>query len=125
MRFRVYVDTQADYDAWVANELSDATEPADGALAAGQQLFLSNACIGCHTIKGTTAAGTVGPSLTHVGGRSTIAAGILDNTTPDDMVRWIMNPDEEKPGVVLMPAFEESLSGDEIRSIVAYLQSLK
>ena len=125
MRFRVYVETPADFDAWVANELSDAAEPVDEALVAGQQLFLSNACIGCHTIKGTTAAGTIGPNLTHVGSRATIAAGILDNTTPDDMVRWIMNADREKPGVVLMPAFEETLSGDEIRSIVAYLQSLK
>ena len=125
MRFRVYVDTPADFDAWVANELGDAAEPVDDALVVGQQLFLTNACIGCHTIKGTIAAGTIGPNLTHVGGRATIAAGILDNTTPDDMVRWIMNPDEEKPGVVLMPASEESLSSDEIRSIVAYLQSLK
>jgi len=125
MRFRVYVDTPADYDAWIANEPSDAPEPIHGALVSGQQLFLTNACIGCHTIKGTTAAGTIGPNLTHVGGRATIAAGILDNTTPDDMVRWIMNPDEEKPGVVLMPAFEETLSIDEIQSIVAYLQSLK
>ena len=127
MRFRVYVDEQAAFDAWVANELSDAREPVDDALVAGQQLFMSNTCIGCHTIKGTIAAGTVGPNLSHVGGRATIAAGILDNTTPDDMVRWIMNPDEEKPGVgaVQMPAFEETLSHEDIRSIVAYLQSLK
>jgi cytochrome c oxidase subunit 2 len=124
MRFRVIVDTAADFEAWVANEQAGRTEPATDALAAGEQLFLSNACVGCHTIQGTAAAGQIGPDLTHVGARTTIAAGILDNTQ-ENLIRWISNPDREKPGVVLMPAFEKQLSGDQIASIAAYLGSLR
>ena len=124
MRFRVIVDTAADFQAWVANEQADRTEPATDALAAGEQLFLTNACIGCHTIQGTAAAGDLGPNLTHVGARTTIAAGIMENTQ-ENLIRWISNPDGEKPGVVLMPASEEQLSRDQIASIAAYLGSLQ
>ena len=130
MRFRVFVDTQQDFDAWVANERADRVEPATQALAAGEQLFLGNACIGCHTIKGTAAAGLIGPNLTHLGGRSTIAAGIMDNTQ-DNLVRWISDPDREKPGIDpkndsrFMPAFEEILTQEQIASIAQYLRSLQ
>jgi cytochrome c oxidase subunit 2 len=124
MRFRVIVDTAADFEAWVAKEQAGRTEPATDALAAGEQLFLSNACVGCHTIEGTTAAGQIGPDLTHVGARTTIAAGIMENTQ-ENLIRWISNPEREKPGVVLMPAFETQLTQDQIASIAAYLGSLQ
>ena len=137
MRFRVYVDTEADFEAWVARQLSDAVEPATDEAAAGQQLFLSASdpetglsCITCHTIAGTIAPGTIGPNLTHIGGRSTIAAGIMPNTQ-EDLIRWISNPDREKPGVspdqgaLFMPAWEDVLTQDEISSIAIYLLSLE
>ena len=124
MRFRVIVDTAADFEAWVANEQAGRREPATDALADGEQLFLSNACVGCHTIKGTAAAGQIGPNLTHIGARTTIAAGMVENTQ-ENLIRWISNPEREKPGVVLMPAFEKQLSGDQIASIAAYLGSLR
>ena len=124
MRFRVIVDTAAGFEAWVANEQAGRTEPATTALADGEQLFLSTDCIGCHTIEGTAAAGQIGPNLTHVGARTTIAAGIMENTQ-ENLIRWISNPEREKPGVVLMPAYEAQLSGDQIASIAAYLGSLK
>lgn len=125
MRFRVFVDTPADFEAWAAKERADRTPPATEALAAGERIFLSNACVGCHTIKGTDVArGLIGPNLTHVGSRTTIGAGILANTQ-ENLVRWISNPDREKPGVVLMPAFEEILAPAEIESVAAYLLSLR
>ena len=124
MRFRVIVDTAADFEAWVANEQAGRTEPATDALAAGEQLFLSNACVACHTIDGTAAASQIGPNLTHVGARTTIASGIMENTQ-ENLIRWISNPEREKPGVVLMPAFETQLSSDQIASIAAYLGSLQ
>ena len=49
-------------------------------IAAGRQVFLSKPCAACHTVRGTPAAGTTGPDLTHVGSRQYIAAGLL----PDD-----------------------------------------
>ena len=130
MRFRVFVDTAADFDAWVANERSDGAEPTTDAAAAGKQIFLSSQCIGCHTIAGTTAVGVVGPNLSHFGSRTTIAAGIMKNEQ-EALIRWISNPDREKPGVVIMPAFAElppdkgGLTANEIASIASYLRSLE
>ena len=125
MRFRVYVDTPEDFAAWLELQRSEAAEPDGEQVRVGQELFLTNACIGCHTIRGTAAAGVIGPDLTHVGGRATIASGILDNTEPGDLERWIANPNREKPGVVLMPAVEEQLTAEEIAAIATYLRSLK
>ena len=90
-------------------------------LDAGNQAFLGSGCIACHRIEGTVAAGVLGPDLTHVGSRRTIAAGILENT-PENLERWIRNPAAVKPGV-LMPTM--SLDEDTIRTLVAYLESLK
>ena len=90
-------------------------------LDAGNQAFLQSGCIACHKIAGTAAAGVLGPDLTHIGSRRTIAAGILENT-PENMARWLRNPAEVKPGV-LMPNM--NLDEDTIRTLVAYLESLK
>ena len=124
MRFRVYVDTQADFDAWVAAQKDDRVEPTTEAIAAGEQLFLTSECIGCHTIQGTTAAGVIGPNLSHVGSRGTIAAGIMPNDR-ENLIRWISNPHREKPGVVLMPAFETRMTPEQIASLADYLLSLQ
>ena len=90
-------------------------------LDAGNQAFLGSGCIACHRIDGTVAAGVLGPDLTHVGSRRTIAAGILENT-PEEMARWIRDPSAVKPGA-LMPTL--NLDEDTIRTLVAYLESLK
>jgi cytochrome c oxidase subunit II len=87
----------------------------------GQQAFLRSGCIACHRIAGTPAAGVLGPDLTHVGGRRTIAAGILENT-PENMAAWLRDPPKIKPGS-LMP--DMNLDEDTIRTLVAYLESLK
>ena len=90
-------------------------------LDAGNQAFLGSGCIACHRIEGTVAAGVLGPDLTHVGSRRTIAAGILENT-PENMARWLQDPSAVKPGS-LMPKMP--LDEDTIRTLVAYLESLK
>jgi cytochrome c oxidase subunit 2 len=82
---------------------------------------MSKACVGCHTINGTPAQGKVGPNLTHVGSRTTIAAGLLENT-PENLARWLDNPPAIKPGS-LMPRL--GLTPQEIQALVAYLSSLK
>ncbi|MSP12789.1 MAG: cytochrome c oxidase subunit II [Chloroflexi bacterium] len=121
MRTKVIAESQVNFDAWIQSQKTPSTTPTNPALVKGRDLFLGNACIGCHMIRGTTAAGAVGPDLTHVASRSTIAAGLLENTSAN-MARWIDNPPAIKPGV-LMPKL--NLSQDDITSIVAYLQSLK
>jgi cytochrome c oxidase subunit II len=82
---------------------------------------LQKGCIACHAITGTAAQGVVGPNLTRFGSRLTMAAGIMPNT-PDNLTRWLKNPQAVKPGS-LMPNLQ--LNDAEIAALAAYLHSLK
>ncbi len=124
MRFRVFVDTPDDYRAWIAAQKADRTAPSTDALIGGEELFLAGACIGCHTVNGTAAAGRIGPDLSHFGGRETLAAGMMENSR-ENLIAWISNPESEKPGVVLMPAFENQMTPEQIESVADYLLSLQ
>ncbi len=102
-------------------------------IAEGRHLFQQKTCIACHTIRGHEGVGVTGPELTHVGSRTTIAAGSLENT-PRRMRDWITNPNRFKPGNKMYnggytdPATGQrliNLTDGEITAIVAYLQSLK
>jgi cytochrome c oxidase subunit 2 len=53
--------------------------------------------------------------------RATIASGVVENT-PDNLRRWIRNPDDIKPGA-RMPAM--NLSAKELDAVTAYLASLR
>lgn len=94
--------------------------------AQGYQLFAQKGCVGCHAINGYPGAvSRVGPNLTHVGSRKTIVAGWLENT-PDNMRRWLRNPDEVKPGNVMASVVKLGyLKDNEIEALTAYLESLK
>lgn len=97
----------------------------------GRQLFTSRVCIACHTVKGTTAAGQLGPDLTRFGARRYVGAGARPNTL-ENVIAWIDNPQSVKPGA-LMPGAKTpgggmaptNLSDEEVRAIAAYLLSLK
>ncbi len=121
MRLRVRVVSDAEFQRWVEAQRVPAAQPADPLAQRGYQIFLSKACVGCHTIEGTPAKGNVGPNLTHVGSRTTIAAGLLENT-PENLALWLDNPPAVKPGS-LMPRL--GLTSEEIQALVAYLSSLK
>ena len=73
MRFRVFVDTQSDFDSWSKNATAKAVTPVSPLAKQGQEIFNRSACIGCHTVNGTAAAGKTAPDLSHVGARTTIA----------------------------------------------------
>lgn len=120
MRFRVVAQTEEDFQAWVKSQQAAPAAPT-GEAARGAEVFARSACVGCHTIEGTPGKGTVGPNLTHFGSRTTIAAGTLENT-PENLARWLRDPQAVKPGN-LMPNLH--LSEDEIAALVAYLESLK
>jgi cytochrome c oxidase subunit 2 len=119
MLIRVVADAPADFDAWMARE----AEPAgpEAASAPGRRVFDNQTCAGCHTIRGTEAAGKAGPDLTHFGRRDTLGAGVRPRT-PDNVSRWITDPQSIKPGVAMPPT---TLAPDELAALVAYLEALR
>lgn len=121
MAFTVVVMERADYDSWRAAQA--AGHPAvPQALQAGRDLFFRHGCAACHAINGTAAIGRVGPDLTRIASRGTLAAGTLSNT-PDNLARFIRDPGAVKPGVK-MPAYT-MLPAAEIDAIAAYLGDLR
>jgi cytochrome c oxidase subunit II len=123
MLLRVYVQTPADFDAWVSQQKQSARQNFGGNAAAveGEKAFMSNACINCHTIAGTPATGLFGPDLTHLASRDTIASGAVKNT-PTNLRQWIDDPNSMKPGC-LMPAMH--LKDHDLDTITAYLEQLR
>jgi cytochrome c oxidase subunit 2 len=79
-------------------------------------------CAACHTVRGTPAGGTLGPDLTHVGSRASLAAGILPNNR-GNLAGWVSSSQQIKPGN-LMPSMD-ILPGDDLRAVAAYLESLR
>jgi cytochrome c oxidase subunit 2 len=117
MRIRVIVQSQSEFDSWLAAErLPAAVQGGDG-----ERVFLSNICVNCHRVAGSPASGTAGPDLTHVGSRATIAAGVLPNDA-EHMRAWLLDPQRYKPGS-LMPRVP--LSDAELDAVAAYLGALK
>ena len=103
MRFRVVAVSREDFDAWVEHQLSDAVRPSDPLSQQGHDLFMSveAECWACHTVRGSSLAyGDVGPDLTHYASRMHMASGIMDNTH-ENLVRWLTDPDDVKPGNVM------------------------
>jgi cytochrome c oxidase subunit 2 len=122
MALYVVADDPARFAAWLRGQDAPAAPaPAAGEAARGRHLFLSTTCSGCHAIRGTNARADVGPDLTHVAGRMSLAALTIPNS-PGDLLRWISDPQHIKPGAK-MPALE--LSANDFRAIATYLRSLR
>jgi cytochrome c oxidase subunit II len=123
MLLRVYVQSPADFAAWVAQQKQPARGDFAGnaAAAEGEKVFMRNACINCHTINGTPATGLFGPDLTHVASRDTLASGAIQNTAAN-LRQWIDDPNTMKPGC-LMPAMH--LNDHDLDAITAYLEQLR
>jgi cytochrome c oxidase subunit 2 len=99
-----------------------AAAPADPAYAAGEKLFMTKGCVGCHSLQAVNAPkGMIGPNLANVGARSYIGAGSFQNTD-ENLSHWIQNPQAMKKGV-LMPNL--GVTPDEAKSLVAFLRAHK
>jgi cytochrome c oxidase subunit 2 len=108
----------------------------DPLVARGREVFFrETTCVLCHAIEGTAAPGIIGPNLTRIGSRSTIAAGMLENTQ-ENLARWIKDPKSIKPGVQMpgadYPASYEGLTypatglnDEQIQALAAYLSSMR
>jgi cytochrome c oxidase subunit 2 len=121
MTVLVFVQSESRFRAWLANQAKPARTPASAEARNGEQLFASENCSGCHQIRGTPAEGQVGPDLTHVASRSTLAAATIPNT-PASLAAWIRDPQHWKPGNK-MPKLD--LSDDQVKALTAYLEGLK
>jgi cytochrome c oxidase subunit 2 len=123
MHLKLFVDSPVGFDAWLANQQAPRTEPTDaqyaGELWRGQQVFVTHACRGCHTVRGLT-QGPGGPDLTHFASRTTLAGGMYARTD-SALVHWILNANTLKQGST-MPGFPVPES--EMKPLVAWLQSL-
>jgi cytochrome c oxidase subunit 2 len=123
MLLRVYVQSPADFDAWISQQKKPAQQDFAGnpAAAEGQTVFMHNACINCHAIAGTAATGRFGPDLTHLASRDTIASGAIQNSA-ENLRTWIDNPNSMKPGSLMPPMH---LNDHDLDVITAYLMQLR
>jgi cytochrome c oxidase subunit 2 len=121
MAFYVVALEPAEFEAWLAKQREPAA-PTTQVQKQGESVFLSTGCNACHTIRGTSAAGTIGPDLTHVGGRLSIAAATLPSDAAS-FVRWIRDNQHIKPNN-RMPEFR-ILSDADMAALGAYLEHLE
>ena len=117
----VIAEPPTKFAQWLETQSHHASPPVDPDAAAGQAVFQKSACSTCHAIRGTDALGQVGPDLTHVASRLTLASGALENTR-GNLAGWIGNSQAIKPGND-MPVM--TLSPADLQALVSYLETLK
>jgi cytochrome c oxidase subunit 2 len=116
MSLYVFADPPARFRAWLAQQARPARAAITPAQRRGRRVFLTHQCESCHTLRGTPARGTVGPDLTHVASRTTLAALTIPNTRAE-LDAWLTDPQHVKPGnrmpaLALAPADRQALVGD-------------
>jgi cytochrome c oxidase subunit 2 len=121
MLLRVVAHPRAEFDAWVAAQRAPAASIATTAARAGREVFESQACISCHTVRGTRANGVFGPDLTHLMSRETLGAGVARNDA-DRLRAWVEDPAALKRGAHMPPM---KLPPEEMDGLVAYLVTLE
>lgn len=121
MALLVQVQDPRVFEAWRQQQRQATVEPVGFQQVQGKQVFQGKACVMCHRIGGTDAGASVGPDLTHLASRRTLAAGTLTNDR-GSLQAWIADPQGVKPGTA-MPRV--TLSSDELNALTAYLESLK
>jgi cytochrome c oxidase subunit II len=120
MALRLFADPPDVFQAWWDDQLEPVDAPERAEARAGAELFRLH-CSACHAVRGMPAGGQMGPDLSHLMQRTTIASGMLPNTT-GHLSGWIANPDRLKPGTK-MPRLD--LSGPELDAIRAFLLTLE
>jgi cytochrome c oxidase subunit 2 len=121
MALWVIAEPEDKFDAWMRAQLQPAVAPANPDRQRGQQVFLNNACVFCHQIRGTLAAGQNAPDLTHFASRRGIAANTVPNTK-GNLAGWIVDPQSMKPGNHMATI---AVNSTDLQPLVDYLESLK
>ena len=115
MAMAIYADPPAKFKAWLANM----SKPV--ANRSGMAVFTRDQCASCHTLRGTAANGKIGPDLTHLATRNTLAALTIPNNA-SYLAQWIRNPQKFKPGNK-MPGL--ALSPSDVQQLTSFLRSLR
>jgi cytochrome c oxidase subunit II len=121
MALDVVAEADRDFEGWLDAMRQPGRDPPDPTLRKGRDVFMQARCAGCHTVRGTDAAGQIAPDLTHIATRSTLGAGTLPNT-PENLADWIQDPQRLKPGSQMPP---NPLAADDLGALVAYLETLR
>jgi cytochrome c oxidase subunit 2 len=126
MGFMVVAQSQTDYDNWVKAQSQGAAQPSNPITQQGQKVFMTTGCVFCHTIRGLDdkeidrSGIDLGPDLTHLDSRLTIAGASLEKNR-GNLAGWIIDAQHVKPGS-LMP--EMSVKSEDLQALLAYLESL-
>ncbi len=120
MDFKVVALEPADFEAWKEKMKKPAPAPTSDVAKQGEQVF-QQSCLACHGTDSQTKS--IGPNLTNFGERNELAG--VHELNKDNLVKWIKNPSSLKPGVTNMPAFEGSISDEDISALAEYLLQLK
>ncbi|HEY7334670.1 MAG TPA: cytochrome c oxidase subunit II [Bryobacteraceae bacterium] len=121
MRFRVEAQNSAAYESWLAAQAGPAAEPSAVDATNGKQRFRQLTCANCHNINGVNPQKQYAPDLTHIAGRKMLAGELIQNT-PENLRRWLREPNLIKPGSY-MPNFH--LDDKDLTDLTAYLAALK
>jgi cytochrome c oxidase subunit 2 len=121
MAVYVFAQPRAEFQRWLADQSRPAQRPAGSDASAGERAFMNGPCSSCHTIRGTSASGYLGPDLTHLASRTTLGALAIPNDR-SNLADWIRHSQYVKPGNQ-MP--DINVPQSRLRALVAYLEGLK
>ncbi len=120
MAFVVVARPEAEFNAWLAHQAEPAPTPTTDAAQQGLEVF-EQSCGQCHRVRGTRAVGVIGPDLTHLASRRTLAAATLTNNQ-GHLAGWIGDPQRVKPGNKMPRTL---LSPQDMNNLLAYLGTLE
>ena len=121
MAFWVTALPPADFAKWAESQRRLPPPPSTPQQRKGQEIFMRSPCPLCHTVQGTPASGKVGPDLTHLASRRSLAAGTLPNRR-GYLAGWILDPQHIKPGAYMPPI---QLRQGEVDPLLDYLETLQ
>ena len=122
MAMHVVVHEPADFHVWLAAQAQPARAPFSPLALRGREAFVAQRCTACHTVRGVSEEGRLGPDLTHVGSRLYLGAGTMRNDAAA-MQRWISHVQKVKPGA-RMPSFGEHEAAS-LEAMAVWLEALK
>jgi cytochrome c oxidase subunit 2 len=127
MGLMVVAESGDDFNKWVKAQQQPAAAPTDPAALQGQNVFMSAGCVFCHTVRGLDdkqidrSSVDLGPDLTHISSRMTIAAASLEQNR-GNLAGWIVDAQHVKPGS-LMPNMQ--IDSQDLQALLDYLETLR